>query len=58
MDDALQSMLMAWYQCGYATARYQTLTELGYKSSVQPYEATNPSSEHSADGSTSEQNGM
>lgn len=28
-DDALQTMLMAWYQCGYATARYQTLLEVG-----------------------------
>ena len=28
VDDALQAMLMAWYQSGYATGRYQTLCEL------------------------------
>lgn len=29
IDEALQNMLTAWYQSGYATARYQTLCELG-----------------------------
>eukprot|EP00981_Chlorochromonas_danica_P012506 scaffold5093_cov179-Ochromonas_danica.AAC.1 len=47
MDDALQTMLMAWYQCGYATARYQTLLECGY----QPPQALSESVE--ATGSTS-----
>jgi hypothetical protein len=28
IDDALQAMLMAWYQSGYATGRYQTLCEI------------------------------
>jgi hypothetical protein len=28
VDEALQSMLMAWYHSGYATGRYQTLCEL------------------------------
>jgi len=27
-DEALQSMLMAWYYSGYATGRYQALREV------------------------------
>lgn len=35
IDEALQTMLMAWYQSGYATGRYQTLCEVsGYSSGV------------------------
>jgi hypothetical protein len=30
VDDALQTMLMAWYQSGYATGRYQTLLEFSH----------------------------
>ena len=29
INEALQNMLMAWYQSGYATGRYQTLCEVG-----------------------------
>lgn len=28
MDEPLTTLLMAWYNCGYATGRYQTLIEL------------------------------
>ena len=28
MDEPLTTLLMAWYNCGYATGRYQTLMEL------------------------------
>ncbi len=40
VDDAMQAMLMAWYQSGYATGRYQTLCELsgynGYSMNAAP----------------------
>ena len=29
-DEALQSMLLAWYYSGYATGRYQALREMGF----------------------------
>lgn len=45
VDDSLQTMLMAWYQSGYATGRYQTLCELRERATNTGSNNHNPDSE-------------
>jgi hypothetical protein len=42
IDEALQTMLMAWYQSGYATGRYQTLCELSGYHTANPLPVCDP----------------
>lgn len=50
MDEPLTTLLMAWYNCGYATGRYQTLMELqglpgAASNNSLPHDAAFPSME-------------
>jgi hypothetical protein len=42
----VQELLMAWYQCGYATGRYQALMELEAEQAVQKPQTFQPEQEN------------
>jgi len=45
LDEAFNSMLMAWYHSGYATGRYQALLELSQQQQQQQPPASASSTE-------------